>query len=651
MSFSSRNSRDTGNEGEKDHLRDPPLPLPQVLDDVDRFLNNTHPPCASAGEVPDCVLVLPKLLNSMVDKYNTGNGGRGGRINKLGQDPQDDHSFLDAVDRISKLTSTLSLNGHPVDKTSSALENAMCIIERDLCALLLHPKQDSPFQSKTRAPKKSSSSGSLTLLLQDHDNESPRPPNHLDAGDEDLPTFSAEKLSILNKIATAMISAGYETECFMAFAYLRRNAFKAALQKLGYASVRMEEVYKMQWESLEREIATWNKVVRHCTTVLFNAERRLYDSVFPNQPCISQGLFSDLARAVIIHFLNFAQAAVLTKPSPEKLFKLLDMYETLRDVEPGILHDSHPERYAEELAHEIAAAKDRIVEAVVAMFCHLENSIKGDHERIPVPNGAVHPLTRYVMNYLKYACESYKDTLEQVFQRYHSCLTDLSSDRTQNEENTTTTDLSTEVEEVYGTPKNNSPFALQLMTIMNLLDANIEKKSRLYRDLALRYIFLMNNGRYMAQRIKECADLHESVGDNWCRRRRSGLRLYHKSYQRETWSKVLQVLNPDGLQQQGNKVSKQVLKERFKCFNAMFEEILKTQSGWMVCDEQLQSELRVSISALVIPAYRSFHGRFKHFLESVRHIDKYIKYHPEDIETLIDHLFDGNATSMARRGT
>ncbi|WVZ24415.1 hypothetical protein V8G54_002959 [Vigna mungo] len=111
------------------------------------------------------------------------------------------------------------------------------------------------------------------------------------------------------------------------------------------------------------------------------------------------------------------------------------------------------------------------------------------------------------------------------------------------------------------------------------------------------------------------------MGDNWCKRRRSGLRLYHKCYQGETWTKVLQCLKPEGLQQgTGNKVSKQLVKERFKCFNRMFEEIHKCQSCWMVSDQQLQSELRVSISSLVIPAYRSFVGRFKQHLESTRHI-------------------------------
>ena len=631
--------------------------LPQILEDVDHFLGSTTP-----REVPDFVHVLTRILDSMVDKYNAGKS-------KLGQEAEDDKSFLDVVDRISKFCATSSAFPCPcagaLDKTSSVLEKAMSFLEKHLCALLQDPKSSSSnnyhcdFQSKTKTPKKSSSFSSL-IQVQDNDlcaacailnlnNESPTPPNainpyHQDQDqNEDFPAFSPERVSLMNKIATAMVTAGYQTECCMAFASFRRSALKAVLQSFGYGSLSMEEIHRMQWESLEGEIATWNRVVRHCTTVLFNAEGRLYVSVFPNQHSIAQSLFSDLVQAIIGHFLNFAQGVVLTKPSAEKLFKFLDMYETLRDVELGIADGSYTERCAQELAHETATAKIRIAEAAVAMFCDLENSLKGDNERIPVPNGAIHPLTRYVMNYLEYACE-YKDTLGQVLQQ---CLhVNHKSNSNPNQ------DIGNMELDDDGTPKS-SPFAVQLMTIMDLLNANVESKSKLYRNPALRYVFLMNNGRYIAQKVKGCAGLHESMGNNWCRRRQSGLRLYHKSYQRETWSKVLRCLNPEGLQGSGsgNKVSKQELKERFKCFNGMFEDIHKTQSTWVVSDVQLQSELRVSISALVIPAYRSFFGRFKHHLQSSRHVDKYIKYHPEDIETLIEDLFDGGSTSMARRRT
>jgi hypothetical protein len=69
----------------------------------------------------------------------------------------------------------------------------------------------------------------------------------------------------------------------------------------------------------------------------------------------------------------------------------------------------------------------------------------------------------------------------------------------------------------------------------------------------------------------------------------------------------------------------------------------------VVSDEQLQSELRVSIAAVIVPAYRSFLGRFAQHFTAGRQTEKYIKLSGEDLEGIIEELFEGNAVSMTRR--
>lgn len=254
-----------------------------------------------------------------------------------------------------------------------------------------------------------------------------------------------------------------------------------------------------------------------------------------------------------------------------------------------------------------------------------------------MPGGAVHPLTSYTINYLKYACE-YKETLEQVFKEHLKIERADSNNRTefQGENNQNNSE------------KESSPFSIQLTRVMDLLDSNLEAKSKLYKDASLSFIFMMNNGRYILQKVKASAEINELMGDNWRRKKSSELRQYHKNYQRETWGKVLGCFRDEGLNVHG-KVSKPELKERFKTFNAMFEEIHKTQSAWIVKDEQLQSELRVSIAAVVIPAYRSFLGRHSQHFTAGRQSEKYVKYQPEDLETYIDELFDGTPATTGKR--
>lgn len=122
-----------------------------------------------------------------------------------------------------------------------------------------------------------------------------------------------------------------------------------------------------------------------------------------------------------------------------------------------------------------------------------------------------------------------------------------------------------------------NPFAAQLMEVMELLHGNLEAKSRLYKDLALSSIFLMNNGRYMLQKIRGSPEINAVVGEAWARKRSTDLRQYHKNYQRETWGRVLNVLRDDGVITVKGHVQKLVLKERFKQFNAAMDEIQRTQ--------------------------------------------------------------------------
>lgn len=614
----------------------------QFFEEVDRFVSDDHG--SKTSEIPKCIDVsFYKMVESMIVKYES----KETSSSKFGQNEEQDALFLESLKCISKLINKITTDQFSSRSSNllSSLNNASIVLHRGMSLLdeefrLLLDQRRIVLDSKTPKTPKHSSFNFSSQSSQDSD-RCLLPDSTESNEDEGFPNFSTEAISNMNKIATAMVSCGYEAECCMAYTCFRRNAFREVLNKLGFDSITIDDAHRMQWESLEREIASWISIFKHCYRNLFPGERKFSDAIFSEYPSISQRLFSELAAAVITPFLSFSEVIALTKRSAERLFKFLDMCETLNDLLTTI-DDSYSKEISQDLTSEIAVVKSQLAEAAASIFCELENSIKSDQGRTPVPSGQVHPSTRYTMNYLKYACE-YRDTLEEVFRFHHK---NEGFDDAPNQENHDINEHLTEMPNDDGTPKK-SPFAIELIAVMDLLDANLEMKSRLYRDPALRCVFLMNNGRYILQKIKGSNEIHNMMGVTWCRKRSTQLRQYHKNYQRETWSRVLQCISHEGLQANG-KVVKAVLKERFKNFNALFEEIHRTQSTWVVSDEQLQSELRVSISAVVTPAYRSFVGRFKQYLEG-RSMDKYIKYQPEDIETLIDELFDGNPMSMGRR--
>ncbi|GAB4839729.1 hypothetical protein Ancab_020439 [Ancistrocladus abbreviatus] len=577
-----------------------------IAEDIDGFISSlssivdkSHPP----PEIPNAVEMFARVVQSKIIEYESGSA-------VFGQDPEQDSALIDMVSRIAKLTDLLG--EFPPDletsillsKTSMVLQRAMSFMEEELRMLL----EDST----------NSSNGLYERLSSDHDSEqkaSAYSESKMNKEGE-FPAISAEVISNVKRIASTMISAGYATECCQLYSILRRDAFKKAMKQQGFEKISIEEIQKMQWEPLEAHITKWNKVVRYSARVLFPGEKKLCDSVFSNYPSVCQGISTNIARAVITLFLNFAEAIGLTKRSTERLFKVLDIYDTLAELNSSFDESLYSKDCADELRSEISAVRRRLGEAAISVFCDLENTIKSDVARNPVPGGAVHPLTRSIMNRLRYSCD-FKDVLEQVFAERERAEKENEGLKPQEEkDNQNNNDNSNQ-------KLKPSPFAAELIAIMDLLDANLEKN-------------------------KGSTEIHQVVGDNWLRKRSSELRSYHKNYQRETWSRVLQCLSHDGLQVSG-RVHKPILKERFKNFNQLFDDIHKTQSTWVVTDEQLQSELRVSISAVMIPAYRSFVARFGQYFTPGRQTEKYIKYQPEDIEAAIEELFDGNPTSMARR--
>ncbi|CAN0929185.1 Exocyst complex component EXO70B1 [Linum grandiflorum] len=618
-----------------------------TLEEVDRFmerLSQAHQTNSDLPRVPEAIESMFKSVESMIGMYDDNANSR------FGQNERRDSLLIAHLNRLSKLIKILadfSTAGAESD-LSSAFNRAgtiqhlaMSFLDSEFRTALNNCKRCSSSSASEHSAPDSKSGGGNRVSKQSSfsRNEAKQSESDQSADDEDYPGYQPEDIYNMSKIAATMMSSGFENECRLVYESVRRTALNNKMEKLMHVNITAEEIHKMDWETLEGEIASMIDMIRRYSSALFSAERNLCDAVFANHDSIYQEIFGDLVSTMIDRFINFARVITSTKCSAEKLFKFLDMYETLSKLRHEIENFSSKSEFNETV--------NQLGQSAVSMFCELENSIRGDNSRTPVPNGGIHPLTRYTMNYLKYACE-YKDTLEQVFlQKEGSNLEERprpqpSAVTVENGSRSTSVGANED-----GTPQT-SPFSIQLNAVMDLLDENLEAKSHQYKDPALGYIFLMNNGRYILQKIKSSTEIHDMMGVTWCRRRSSDLRKYHKEYTRETWGRVLHSLRHDGLLVNG-KMAKQQLKDRFKMFNNAIDDIHKTQTSWVVADEQLQSELRVSVSAVVIPAYRSFLGRFQQYFTHGRQTEKYIKYQPDDIENVIEGLFDGHPTMPRKK--
>ncbi|KAK1415877.1 hypothetical protein QVD17_31665 [Tagetes erecta] len=598
-----RNSNDDDDDDHTDTVDDPNQPDQPDHDQISTLIDNviddlsTVDDKSTSPELPNTVDTFVAKIESMIDTYNSIKSGT--RFTKI---TNEDAFFIDSIGRLSKLKTVLDdfSNVASFNNINKVLQLGIMLLEDEFRSIL----HDTNTCSDPITTKGSESQSS---------DEREREHEH------DFPGYSNENVTLMNKIVDVMIPAGYQYECCQAYSTIRRDKLNEQVLRFEFDKVCMEDVHKSKWVTLEPDITRWVNLTNHCSRVLIVAEKKLGEMVFSEHTPVFTGVLINLFRGITNSLLEFPTTVAVEKPKAKRLFKFLDVYEAIRDLNAAIVESGYGEVTGEEysdLKSEISTVGDSIGEVVINMFNDLKNSISNDTNKTQIQGGAVHPLTRYVMGYIKCAIEDYRDTLECVYRRHVELGNEPSPDT------------------------QNSNLPSQISGVIELLDTSLETKSTHYKDPSLRYIFLMNNNRYVLQIVKESTEMKKLIGDNWCRRKSSDVRNYHKSYQRETWTKLLQWLTQEGVQVNG-KPSRRILKERFKSFNAMFDDIHKTQSTWVVSDQQLLSEMRVSINAVVSPAYRSFVGRYRPQFEGGKSIDKYIKYQPEDIESMIESLFEG----------
>ncbi|VFQ80739.1 unnamed protein product [Cuscuta campestris] len=572
----------------------------------------------------------------------------------FGGDRKEADLYLRAVDEIQRSMESATLSDDR-SKANFAIQIAMARLEDEFRSILIAHSSpiepDSLLESSCSSSSIGYSSRSASIGMSSGEREF----TSFDFGDEspladelELPESRRSSCSYrsmssiieidlmppdaildLRSIAERMISAGYLRECVQVYGSVRKSAVEASFRKLGVEKLSIGEIQRMEWETVEVKIRRWIRVAKLCVRILFASEKRLCEQLFCGLgTSTDDAFFTETIKGPAIQLFNFAEAISISKRSPEKLFKILDLHEALSDLLPDIevVFDSKSSKSIRVQADEILS---RLGEAIRGILSEFENAVLREPSRVPVPGGTIHPLTRYVMNYINLISD-YKHTLDEL----------VVSNPYSRDPNAPDMDL----DEADGS----TPLALHFVWIIIVLQFNLESKSKHYKDTSLPYLFMMNNVHYIVKKIKGSPELRVLIGDNYLKKLTGGYRQAAMNYQRSTWVRVLYCLRDEGLNAGSfsSGVSKSALRERFKSFNAMFEEVHRTQSTWFIPDAQLREELRISMSERLIPAYRSFLGRYRSHIESGRHPENYIKYSVEDLENAILDFFEGIQVSQ-----
>ncbi|XP_075517010.1 exocyst complex component EXO70B1-like [Primulina tabacum] len=391
-----------------------------------------------------------------------------------------------------------------------------------------------------------------------------------------LDLIHPEAVIDLREIADQMIRSGYERECCQVYCSVRRDVLDKRLVILGAEKLSIGEVQMMKWLSLDDKIRRWIPAFRLVVRGLLSHERRLCDQIFTGSDSIKEVCFLETCKGCVMQFLDFGEAVTIGTRSTERLFALLDMYQALSAVIPDLQALFMDGDAGDMVCAEAKEVLDALGEAAIGNFVEFENAVQGEASRKPMQNnGEIYPFTRFVMHHARLLAD-YGDTLDSLLETVEDINWGLLEK--ENNDNLEITRMSL--------------VAKRLLALITCLESNLEEKSRMYADGAMRYFFLMNNILHTVQKVKD-SKLRNILGDDWIKKQQGLIEQHATHYLRAAWNKVLSCLKVEGL------AAKVALKERLKNFNTIFEHIYRIQAAWKVPDPQLREDLRISISVKV----------------------------------------------------
>lgn len=419
----------------------------------------------------------------------------------------------------------------------------------------------------------------------------------------------------LKAIADCMISSGYGKECVKIYKIIRRSIVDKTLYYLRVEKFTFSQVSKMDWEVLEPKIKSWLSAVKVAVKTLFNGERLLCDHVFSASEKIRDSVFSEIAKDGALTLFVFPELVSKCKKSPEKMFRILDLYDAISEMWPET-ESIFSSELTSAVRSQAVASFVKLGEAVRTMLSDFEAAIQKDVSKSPIIGGCVHPLTRYVMNYLVFLSD------------YSGALSDIVADwplsvQTPFPESYYSSPLADETSAV------SERFAWLVLVLLCKLDG----KAELYKEVSLSYLFLANNLSYVVSKVRS-SNLKIILGEEWLTKHETKVKQYAGNYERMAWSKAILALPENPMAD----ISLEAAKECFKRFNLGFEEAFRKQTSWVVPDPKLRNDIKISVAKKLTPAYRTFYEKYRGML---RGLDSVVKFAPDDVSNYLSDMFNG----------
>lgn len=189
--------------------------------------------------------------------------------------------------------------------------------------------------------------------------------------------------------------------------------------------------------------------------------------------------------------------------------------------------------------------------------------------------------------------------------------------------------------------------AAYIKRVLSNLGLSIVQRSEAYSDATLRAVFRLNNYNYLLSTLLSTNLMATlELVEPSARQHYKDQILHQKKLYFQSWTGVLQHLSsqdepPPALLSAGKlrDRDRQTLKEKFSGFNKEIEELQRTQRSYSLPDRKLRESIKRDNKENILPKYQAFYDRYSGVAFS-RNPEKYVKYTPAEVSSLMDKFFD-----------
>ncbi|KAL2529522.1 exocyst subunit exo70 family protein G1 [Forsythia ovata] len=427
------------------------------------------------------------------------------------------------------------------------------------------------------------------------------------------------ELEVLRRISETLAANDCLDICIDIFVKVRYRRAAKALMRLSPDYLKTytpEEIDEMEWESLETAIALWIQHFELAVKVVFVSEKNLCKQVLGN---IMNGIvwpecFVKIADKIMAVFFRFGEGVARSNKEPQKLFKLLDMFDSLEKLKPEFTEIFEGEAGAD-ICSRFRELKKLLVHSSTKVFWEFGLQIESNQDGLPPPpDGSVPKLVRYAINYLKnLSVDSYSAPMAQVLRTDQLWKAGILS-----------------------TPESDENLLKDAVSnVMGAILRNIETKKSLYKDKVLPHIFAMNTYWYIYMRTRN-TELGKLLGEQYMKK---GYRHVAEEsaylYQKQAWGTLVRLLDIEEIKRVNKDGIGALVKGKLDAFMVGFDEMCQRHRSTysIIYDAGLREQMKDATVRLVLPSYTEFLNNYSSFLEVKSNMS------PQLLEDLLCQIF------------